>query len=142
MITVAQRSVQPISLWKSRRKRDRATPKSAFSTVSLSRVPRHPCTAPARRLEEYDSLRELVDALPQGAAELAVLGSMFESVGLGEDSVRALLRLGDPKAAIDSCIRLNHWERCARAGQAGLPPCLRRTNLAVVLIGLAGQALC
>lgn len=65
------------------------------------------------RLEEYDSLRELVDALPQGAAELAELGSMFESVGLGEDSVRALLRLGDPKAAIDSCIRLNHWERCA-----------------------------
>ena len=66
------------------------------------------------RLEEYDSLRELVDALPQGAAELAELSSMFESVGLGEDSVRALLRLGDPKGAIDSCIRLNHWERCAR----------------------------
>lgn len=63
------------------------------------------------RLEEYDSLRELVDALPHGAAELADLGAMFESVGLGEDSVRALLRLGDPKAAIDSCIRLNHWER-------------------------------
>lgn len=63
------------------------------------------------RLEEYDSLRELVDALPHGAAELAELSSMFESVGLGEDSVRALLRLGDPKGAIDSCIRLNHWER-------------------------------
>ena len=56
---------------------------------------------------------ELVDALPQGAAELADLAGMFESVGLGEDSVRALLRLGDPRAAIDSCIRLNHWERCA-----------------------------
>lgn len=55
-----------------------------------------------------------MDALPQGAAELAELGGMFESVGLGEDSVRALLRLGDPKVAIDSCVRLNHWERCAR----------------------------
>lgn len=52
-----------------------------------------------------------MDALPHGAGELADLGAMFESVGLGEDSVRALLRLGDPKAAIDSCIRLNHWER-------------------------------
>lgn len=55
-----------------------------------------------------------MDALPQGAAELSGLGGMFESVGLGEDSVRALLRLGDPKGAIDACIRLNHWERCAR----------------------------
>lgn len=76
-----------------------------------------------RRLEEYGSLRELVDALPEGAVELAELGSMFESVGLGEDSVRALLRMGDPKAAIDSCIRLNHWERCV---MAGLPLCCER----------------
>lgn len=34
--------------------------------------------------------------------------------------MRALLRLGDPKAAIDSCIRLNHWERCGESKQ--LPP--------------------
>ncbi|CAM9614606.1 unnamed protein product, partial [Ectocarpus sp. 12 AP-2014] len=63
------------------------------------------------RLEQYASLRELVDTLPHGATELAELGTMFESVGLGEDSVRALIRLGDPKGAIDSCIRLNHWRR-------------------------------
>ncbi|CAB1118236.1 unnamed protein product [Ectocarpus sp. CCAP 1310/34] len=68
----------------------------------------------SRRLRgyQYASLRELVDTLPHGATELAELGTMFESVGLGEDSVRALIRLGDHKGAIDSCIRLNHWRRC------------------------------
>lgn len=63
------------------------------------------------RLEEYRSLRELVDTLPHGAAGLADLGTMFESVGLGDDAVCALLRMGEPKGAIDACVRLNHWER-------------------------------
>lgn len=66
-------------------------------------------------MEEYRSLRELVEALPHGAAGLADLGTMFESVGLAEDAVRAMLRLGDPKGAIDACVRLNHWERFANA---------------------------
>lgn len=74
-----------------------------------------------------------MDALPQGAAELAHLGSMFESVGLGEDSVRALLRLGDPKAAIDACIRLNHWERCALV----VPPFTMPRRTAVLTFCLA-----
>lgn len=64
-------------------------------------------------MEEYGRLTGLIDTLPHGAAELAELGTMFESVGLGEDAVRALTRLGDPKAAIDACVRLNHWERCS-----------------------------
>ena len=63
------------------------------------------------RLGEYRSLRELVDSLPNGDPGLADLGSLFESVGLCEDAVRALLRLGNPKAAIDVCVRLNHWNR-------------------------------
>eukprot|EP00904_Undaria_pinnatifida_P002695 jgi/Undpi1/12426/HiC_scaffold_5.g02098.m1 len=63
------------------------------------------------RLEDYAGLRELLDVLPHGSNELANLGTMFESVGLGEDAVRALLRLGNPKGAIDACVRLNHWGR-------------------------------
>ena len=66
------------------------------------------------RLEEYSGLRDLLDVLPHGSAELANLGTMFESVGLAEDAVRALLRLGDPKGAIDACVRLNHWGRYER----------------------------
>lgn len=72
---------------------------------------RHSLVFASARLEDYRSLRELVDVLPQGAAGLEELGTMFESVGLGEESVEALLRLGNPKSAIDACVRLNHWER-------------------------------
>lgn len=64
------------------------------------------------RLEEYRSLRELVESLPQGASALAELGALFESVGLGEEAAQALVKLGDPTGAIDACVRLNHWERC------------------------------
>ena len=68
------------------------------------------------RLEDYAGLRELLDVLPHGSNELANLGTMFESVGLGEDAVRALLRLGNPKGAIDACVRLNHWGRYEQIG--------------------------
>lgn len=63
------------------------------------------------RVEDYSSLRELVEMLPRGATTLAELGAMFESVGLSEDAVQALLRLGNAKGAIDACVRLNHWQR-------------------------------
>lgn len=70
------------------------------------------------RLEEYSRLQELVSSLPREDPGLADLGSMFESVGLGEDAKRALVRLGDPKAAIDACIRLNHWDRLVVSGSS------------------------
>lgn len=92
------------------------------------------CSPWVPRLEDFQSLRELVDTLPREAPGLAELGAMFESVGLAEDAVRALLRLGNPKAAIDACVRLNHWERyikhrselrCPSVGVRGITsPCV------------------
>ncbi|CAM9744540.1 unnamed protein product, partial [Sphacelaria rigidula] len=68
-------------------------------------------------LEEYRSLRELVESLPQGASALAELGALFESVGLGEEAAQALVKLGDPTGAIDACVRLNHWERAVELAE-------------------------
>ncbi|CAM9367246.1 unnamed protein product, partial [Discosporangium mesarthrocarpum] len=74
------------------------------------------------QLEDYRHLVDLVDELPHGATQLGELGEMFESVGLVEEAVRAHLRRGNPKAAVDASVRVNQWDRAVElAEEHGFP---------------------
>lgn len=42
---------------------------------------------------------------------LQVLASYFESAGLYKNAVLAYLKIGKVQAAIDCCVRLNHWDK-------------------------------
>mmetsp|Transcript_10684 Transcript_10684/g.30908 ORF Transcript_10684/g.30908 Transcript_10684/m.30908 type:complete len:1031 (+) Transcript_10684:210-3302(+) len=61
-------------------------------------------------LEDYEKLRGMIDALPEGDPLLAELGRRLTTVGLCEAAVGAFLRVGDVKAAVDSCVILNQWD--------------------------------
>ena len=58
-------------------------------------------------LDDYEGLEELVHTLADGDSLLLELGEKFTSVGMNGQAVRAFLRGGDVKAAIDSCVQLN-----------------------------------
>lgn len=68
-------------------------------------------------LEDYKSLADLIDVLPEGNALLKDIGHKFTSVGLCEEAERAYLRCGDIKTAVDSCVLLNQWDRAVNLAQ-------------------------
>ncbi|CAD7922072.1 unnamed protein product [Amoebophrya sp. A25] len=61
-------------------------------------------------LEDYDSLARFISMLPEGSPLLGTIGEKLVSVGLCEEGVKAYLRLGDSRAAIDACALLNEWD--------------------------------
>jgi len=61
-------------------------------------------------LEDWLSLEKLVQRVHTGAPLLGEIGKMFVNVGLCAEAVTAFIKLGDVKAAIDTCITLNHWD--------------------------------
>ena len=60
-------------------------------------------------LEDYDNLESLVDQLQPGDKLLPKIGSMFASVGMGQQAVEAYVKSDHISAAIDTCVQLNHW---------------------------------
>jgi len=63
------------------------------------------------RLEKYRELQKIMELLPDGHPLLLDIGAKFESVGIHQFATGAYLKAGDPKAAIDCCVRLNQWQR-------------------------------
>jgi WD repeat-containing protein 35 len=68
-------------------------------------------------LEDYGSLKNLIDFLPEGSPLLADIGAKFTSVGLCEEAVKAYVRQGDVKTAVDACVLLNQWDLAVELAQ-------------------------
>jgi WD repeat-containing protein 35 len=62
-------------------------------------------------LDDYSALDKLVDQFADGAEMLRSVGEKFQSVGLCEEAVRAYVKGGDTKMAIDCCVTLNQWDQ-------------------------------
>lgn len=68
-------------------------------------------------MEEYESMRTIIDALPNGNPLLIELGNKFQSVGLCEDAVEAYIKAGNVKLALDSCVLLNQWAKAVELAE-------------------------
>ncbi|MED6241180.1 WD repeat-containing protein 35 [Ataeniobius toweri] len=63
------------------------------------------------RLENYDGLEQLAADLPENHKLLPEIGQMFVTVGMCEQAVKAYLKCNQPKAAVDTCVHLNQWNK-------------------------------
>eukprot|EP00457_Paulinella_chromatophora_P000783 gb/GEZN01000783.1/.p1 GENE.gb/GEZN01000783.1/~~gb/GEZN01000783.1/.p1 ORF type:complete len:1200 (+),score=159.05 gb/GEZN01000783.1/:95-3694(+) len=66
------------------------------------------------RLDRFDTLESLIDQVPEGDELLLEMGEKFVSVGLCEAAVRAFVKAGDAKQAINSCVLLHNWDRAVK----------------------------
>ncbi|XP_075964142.1 WD repeat-containing protein 35 [Anarhichas minor] len=62
-------------------------------------------------LEDYDGLEKLTAVLPENHQLLPDIGQMFATVGMCEQAVTAYLKCNQPKAAVDTCVHLNQWNK-------------------------------
>ncbi|TKS86180.1 WD repeat-containing protein 35 [Collichthys lucidus] len=62
-------------------------------------------------LEDYDGLENLTAVLPENHKLLPEIGQMFATVGMCEQAVNAYLKCNQPKAAVDTCVHLNQWNK-------------------------------
>ncbi|XP_070776290.1 WD repeat-containing protein 35 isoform X1 [Enoplosus armatus] len=62
-------------------------------------------------LEDYDGLERLTTVLPENHKLLPEIGQMFATVGMCEQAVNAYLKCNQPKAAVDTCVHLNQWNK-------------------------------
>ncbi|KAJ3110872.1 WD repeat-containing protein 35 [Phlyctochytrium bullatum] len=69
-------------------------------------------------VEDYDSLEKIMFTLPDSSPLLPNLARKFVSVGLCDQAVTAYLKVGDVKAAIDTCVYLNKWNTAVELAEA------------------------
>ncbi|KAJ8290228.1 hypothetical protein GJAV_G00010260 [Gymnothorax javanicus] len=62
-------------------------------------------------LEDYEGLERLASSLPENHKLLPDIGQMFVTVGMCDQAVSAYLKCSQPKAAVDSCVHLNQWNK-------------------------------
>lgn len=60
-------------------------------------------------MEDYAGLEACIMRVPENSPLLTRLGTMLSSVGLCEEAVKAYIRLGDVKAAVNCCVNLRQW---------------------------------
>ncbi|XP_012278888.1 WD repeat-containing protein 35 [Orussus abietinus] len=63
------------------------------------------------KLEEYSELAATVDQLADKSPVLKTVARMLASVGMCSQAVAAYIKYGDVKQAVDTCVRLNHWDQ-------------------------------
>lgn len=68
-------------------------------------------------VEDFAKLDALTDVLPDASPLLSNIGYKLQSVGLTEGAARALLKGGDVKGAVDSCVLLNLWDKAVELAQ-------------------------
>nr|XP_009858071.1 WD repeat-containing protein 35 [Ciona intestinalis] len=68
-------------------------------------------------LEDYDSMSELCDTLPDNHKVLPELAKMFRMVGMCEQAVSAFCKCNRIKDAIDTCVYLNQWSQAVELAQ-------------------------
>lgn len=69
------------------------------------------------RLEDFESLAGLIENIPERSPLLNFLGERLQSVGLCEAAVKAFLKLGEVKRAIDCCVLLNQWNQAVELAE-------------------------
>uniref|UniRef100_A0A8D0Y2J8 WD repeat-containing protein 35 n=1 Tax=Sus scrofa TaxID=9823 RepID=A0A8D0Y2J8_PIG len=62
-------------------------------------------------LEDYEGLENLANSLPENHKLLPEIAQMFVRVGMCEQAVMAFLKCNQPKAAVDTCVHLNQWNK-------------------------------
>ncbi|XP_011196664.1 WD repeat-containing protein 35 [Zeugodacus cucurbitae] len=60
-------------------------------------------------LERFDELDQCIDKLPEKSPLLAKIAEMLASVGMCTEAVKAYLKMGDPKSAVNACVNLRQW---------------------------------
>ncbi|XP_021561959.1 WD repeat-containing protein 35 isoform X2 [Carlito syrichta] len=65
-------------------------------------------------LEDYEGLENLVNSLPENHKLLPEIAQMFVGVGMCEQAVIAFLKCNQPKAAVDTCVHLNQWNKAVK----------------------------
>nr|XP_036231909.1 WD repeat-containing protein 35 [Bactrocera oleae] len=60
-------------------------------------------------LERFDELEQCIDKLPEKSPLLAKIAEMLASVGMCTEAVKAYLKMGDPKSAVNACVNLRQW---------------------------------
>ena len=68
-------------------------------------------------VEDYTKLDALIDVLPDASPLLSNIGYKLQSIGLTEGAARSLLKGGDVKGAVDSCVLLNLWDKAVELAQ-------------------------
>ncbi|XP_045482678.1 WD repeat-containing protein 35 isoform X2 [Harmonia axyridis] len=61
-------------------------------------------------LEDYDKLASYIEMLPEGDPSLKRIGDMFAMHAVHSEAVKAYIKFGDIKAAIDLCVLHNRWD--------------------------------
>ncbi|XP_060042583.1 WD repeat-containing protein 35 isoform X5 [Erinaceus europaeus] len=62
-------------------------------------------------LEDFEGLENLANSLPENHKLLPEIANMFVRVGMCEQAVAAFLKCSQPKAAVDTCVHLNQWNK-------------------------------
>ncbi|XP_003962343.3 WD repeat-containing protein 35 [Takifugu rubripes] len=68
-------------------------------------------------LEDYEGLERLTSELPENHNLLPELGQNFANVGMCDQAVKAFLKCNKPKAAVDTCVNLNQWNKALELTQ-------------------------
>ncbi|KAG5898787.1 hypothetical protein JTB14_010997 [Gonioctena quinquepunctata] len=61
-------------------------------------------------LEDWKNLESVIDFLPEGDPLLEIIGDMFASSAVHNEAVKAYVKLGKVKSAINLCILHNRWD--------------------------------
>jgi len=70
------------------------------------------------KLENFDELANIMEGLHGGDSRLLLLGRQFQIFGMHEKAVKAFVKSGDIKAAIDCCVLLNRWGKAVELAEA------------------------
>ncbi|XP_055920136.1 WD repeat-containing protein 35 isoform X1 [Eupeodes corollae] len=68
-------------------------------------------------LEQFDELKLCIDKLPDKSPLLSKIAEMMASVGMCNEAVVAYLKLGDHKAAVNTCVNLRQWGQAVDLAQ-------------------------
>ena len=69
------------------------------------------------RLEQFDNIDKLIDNIPENSSSLITLAEKMQSVGICESAVKAYIKSGDVKKAIDCCVLLNQWNQAVELAE-------------------------
>ncbi|XP_052504656.1 WD repeat-containing protein 35 [Budorcas taxicolor] len=69
-------------------------------------------------LEDYVGLENLAHSLPENHKLLPEIAQMFVRVGMCEQAVTAFLKCNQPKAAVDTCVHLNQWNKAVELAKS------------------------
>ncbi|XP_067559737.1 WD repeat-containing protein 35 isoform X5 [Pseudorca crassidens] len=69
-------------------------------------------------LEDYEGLENLANSLPENHKLLPEVAQMFVRAGMCEQAVTAFLKCNQPKAAVDTCVHLNRWNKAVELAKS------------------------